>query len=170
MSPPLCPLLDSCHSHEHRLQLINCRRTGEKISAGFKKNHPLQETTDDKVIKFLAAWASPRHGSCEMSVKELVVKRGSTRSNRKQLYLRWYLFCQLNPFDGQSLGCHHKMLTSSSCWVCPRFEMNFSVHELLDVAGSSLTESEPWPELRSAEGGTERKHLHETAVGIATRK
>lgn len=47
--------------------------------------------------------------------------------------------------------------------------MNFIGHEMLDVAGLSLTE--PWAELRSAEEGeTERQHPRETAAGVATRE
>ena len=49
----LGPVLDSCHSHEYRLQLINRRRTGEDISAGVEQKHPLHEMTEDKVIKML---------------------------------------------------------------------------------------------------------------------
>ena len=47
--------------------------------------------------------------------------------------------------------------------------MSFSGHEMLDVAGFLLTESEPWAELWSV-GGTERQHLHETAAGVGTRE
>ena len=49
--------------------------------------------------------------------------------------------------------------------------MNFSGHEMLDAAGLSLTESEPWAELGSAEeGGIERQHWHETAAGVGMRE
>ena len=49
--------------------------------------------------------------------------------------------------------------------------MNFSGHEMLDAAGLSLTESEPWAELGSTEeGGTERQDWHETAAGVGMRE